>query len=257
MPGSTTGSLTATGQVTLTQKQDQDTLVQVMIGGDYATAVFKLQGSLDDGTTYVDLAVIDASTMGILTGSITATSGNKSYNVYAPGYYPVRLNLSSISSGTLEVTMQSASYVGATLVPAGNPGAQTVTAASLANGAVTDNLAFPIVLSTVTTGDVVTAFTPGYSGKITAMSFLVNEKVTTASKNASFNAEIGTTNVSGGIVTVNSTNAATLGVVVAGSSITGNNTFGASDTISIEADTVAAFAEGGGTLYLRIENYSG
>ena len=58
-----------------------------------------------------------------------------------------------------------------------------------------------------------------------------------------FNLEIGTTNVTGGVVTATLA-AATAGAVLAGTAITAGNAFGATDTLSIEADHTADFSAG-------------
>jgi hypothetical protein len=117
-------------------------------------------------------------------------------------------------------------------------------------------LCIPITLANITTaGDVVTAFTPGFNGKIASMQFIVTTAVTTGSKAATLNAEIGTTNVTGGEVALTSANCTPLGAVVAGAAITGNNTFSSTDTISIEASSVTAFAEGAGVLVIVLQAF--
>lgn len=110
-------------------------------------------------------------------------------------------------------------------------------------------LAFHVNLATITgAGDVVTTFTPGFSGRIAAIDFIVGTPVTTAAKAATLNAEIGTTNLTGGTVALTSANCTPLGAEVAGAAITAGNHFGASDTVSIEAASVTAFVEGDGMI---------
>jgi len=67
---------------------------------------------------------------------------------------------------------------------------------------------------------------------------------TTADKAATLNAEIETTNLSGGVLALTSANCTPKGAQVAGTEITGNNAFTATQKISIEASSVTAFAEG-------------
>lgn len=114
-------------------------------------------------------------------------------------------------------------------------------------------LAFPINLASVTTTqDVVTDFAPGVDGIIEYFSFVTNVPASTASKTAAFNLEIGTTNVTGGVLTLTTVAANTMGKVTAATAITGANRITARDLLSIEASSVTAFAEGSGTFYVRI-----
>ena len=116
-------------------------------------------------------------------------------------------------------------------------------------------LAIPITLAQITgAGDILTNFTPGFAGKILSVTAAVTKVVTTAAKAASLNMEIGTTNLTGGVVALTSANCTPLGALVAGTSITANNTFTATDTISIEAASVTAFAEGEIVLLITVQN---
>jgi hypothetical protein len=105
-------------------------------------------------------------------------------------------------------------------------------------------------------GDLLTTYTPGYAGKILAVDFAVMQPVTTASKSATLNLEIGSTNVSGGVVTLTSAACTPQGTVVAGTTVSSNNIFTSGSTISIEAASVTAHAEGSGWLMLTLENSS-
>jgi len=114
-------------------------------------------------------------------------------------------------------------------------------------------VSLPIDLANITgAGDVVTDYTPGFAGRIIKNDFVVNDAVTTASKAATLNAEIGSTNVTGGTLALTSANATPLGVVVGGAAVTAANAFEASDTISIEAASVTAFSEGSGYILLTL-----
>lgn len=117
-------------------------------------------------------------------------------------------------------------------------------------------LTIPIALANITgAGDVLTTFTPGFAGKIVSLDFAVGTPVTTGSKAATLNAEIGTTNLTGGTVALTSANCTPLGAVVAGAAITAANVFTATDTISIEAASVTAFAEGDGVLIVSMRAF--
>lgn len=112
-------------------------------------------------------------------------------------------------------------------------------------------LSIPIKLAKITTsGDVVSNFVPGFAGAIKKVAFVVTDPVTTAGKSISLNLEIGTTDVSGGVVSLTSANTGTLGAVINGTAITGNNVFGPTDSISVEATVTQAFAEGEGVLLI-------
>lgn len=111
----------------------------------------------------------------------------------------------------------------------------------------------PITLAGITgAGDVLTTFTPGFSGRIISLAFGVTTAVTTAAKAATLNMEIGTTDLTGGAVALTSANCTPLGAVVAGSAVTAANSFTATDTISVEAASVTAFAEGAGVLLVTV-----
>lgn len=118
-------------------------------------------------------------------------------------------------------------------------------------------VSIPVKLAKLTNGDVVTTYTPGFAGVIEKVSFVVTDPATTADKAATLNLEIGTTNLTGGVITLSSAaggNALTLGKVADGTAITAANVFGAADTISVEAASVTAFAEGEGVLLIVIKN---
>jgi hypothetical protein len=114
-------------------------------------------------------------------------------------------------------------------------------------------LAIPIDLNSITTTqDVVTNYTLGYIGTINKVDAIVNKPVSTGSKGATLNLEIGTTNLTGGVVTLTSAGCNTMGTVVAGTTVSGNNTFVAADTLSVEATGVTQFSEGSITLLIHI-----
>lgn len=111
-----------------------------------------------------------------------------------------------------------------------------------------------INLADVADGDVLTTFTPGFHGQIDSLDFIVGTPVTTGAKASTLNAEIGTTNLTGGTVGLTSANCTPLGAEVAGAAVTGANTFTSTDTISIEASSTTAFVEGDGTLVITYTN---
>jgi hypothetical protein len=162
-------------------------------------------------------------------------------------------------TSTLQVVTDPAQAVGRVVGLAGtNPGYCEVEILSRKNAASLNleavvTLTFHIELAAITgAGDVVTGYTPGFAGEILSVAFVVDNPVTTAAKAASLNLEIGTTNVTGGVVALTSANCTPNGAVVAGTAVTAANVFDADDTISVEAASVTAFAEGSGTLLVRV-----
>ena len=113
-------------------------------------------------------------------------------------------------------------------------------------------VSIPITLAKLANGDVVTTYTPGFHGRIKALDFVVHDPVTTGAKAATLNAEIGTTNLTGGTVALTSANCTPLGAIVAGAAITGAAAFKDTDTISIEASSVTTFIEGTGVLLVKL-----
>ncbi len=121
-----------------------------------------------------------------------------------------------------------------------------------ATGTVADRsiLSIPVKLANLADGDIVTTFTPGFAGTIEKISFVVTDPATTADKAATLNLEIGTTNLTGGVLSLTSTACGTLGKVTDATAITGNNAFEDTDTISVEAADVTEFVEGEGALLI-------
>lgn len=111
-------------------------------------------------------------------------------------------------------------------------------------------LTIPVKLAKLANGDIVTTFTPGFAGTIEKISFVVTDPATTADKAATLNLEIGTTDVTGGVLSLTTTACGTLGKVTDATAITGNNAFEDDDTISVEATNVTAFVEGEGALLI-------
>ncbi len=114
-------------------------------------------------------------------------------------------------------------------------------------------LTFPVELASITTAqDVVTEFRPGVAGVIEDVCWVQNRPVTTASKLATLNLEIDTTNVTGGTIALTSAACTPMGAVIQGAAITGANTLTRASKLSIEAASVTAFAEGNGSVQIRI-----
>ena len=106
----------------------------------------------------------------------------------------------------------------------------------------------PITMAKIADGDIVTTFTPGFAGRIKGMQFIVHNPVTTAAKLSTLNAEIGTTNLTGGTIALTSAACTPLGKIISAAAITAGAGFTAADTISIEASSTTTFIEGDGVL---------
>lgn len=111
-------------------------------------------------------------------------------------------------------------------------------------------LSFALDLATITDDDIIGPFVPGFAGRIENMYFVPDIVVTTAAKLTTLNAEIGTTNLTGGALDLTSANCATKGVRVDAAAITAANAFDADDAITIEASSTTTFIEGSGTLVI-------
>jgi hypothetical protein len=117
----------------------------------------------------------------------------------------------------------------------------------------------PVTLSSITgAGDVVTEFTPGFAGAIKKWYWIQGVPVTSANKAATLNLEVNAVDVKaspGTNSTISLTSAACtpLGKVIAGTAIGLENTFDKDDTISVEATSVTAFAEGTGVIVIEYE----
>jgi len=106
-------------------------------------------------------------------------------------------------------------------------------------------LSFSVPLAAITaTGDVITGYVPGFAGTISKFSSAVTTPTTDTNADISFNLEIGTTNVTGGVLQLTHTDVTPLGNVVNATAITAANAFTASDAISIEATVTQAFTDG-------------
>lgn len=107
-------------------------------------------------------------------------------------------------------------------------------------------------LATLTNADIVTEVRPGIEGTIEHAEFVTTIAATTASKAATLNLEIDTTNVTGGTIALTSANVTPKGAAIAAAAITGANTLTRDSKLSVEASSVTAFVEGEGYLIIYI-----
>lgn len=200
----------------------------VQNGGTDSAGYFKVTAKPAD-TTFVTLEYLDYP--------INTKSGN------------VVLSGSGISPGGVEGSLSAP-------LPNAITDNSTGTASdTIAAGTGVFTLAIPILLAQIGGSvDVLTNYTPGFAFKILSVDSRVTTAVTTAAKLASLNVEINATNLTGGVVDLTSANCTPLGAAIAGTAVTAANTGSATDTISIEASGVTAFAEGAVVLLVRIQN---
>lgn len=118
-------------------------------------------------------------------------------------------------------------------------------------------VAIPIQLASMTTAaaDLLTNYTPGYAFELLSLEFATTKLGTGASASQVLNLEIGSTNVTGGVLTLLLADTDTLGKKTAATAITAANTGASNATISIEvAASGTVFTAGEGVLLLKLRN---
>lgn len=183
-------------------------------------------------------------------GASTVTITNKSGFTWPIGT-KVTVNLanaSALNADTLIEFGPIASLTDSTTGTAGDTLAATV-------GVVT--VAIPLQLAAMTTAaaDLMTNYTPGYAFELLSAEFVTTTLGTGTSASQVLNLEIGTTNVTGGVLTLLLADTNTLGKKTAATAITAANVGTASDTISLEvAASGTVFTAGAGMLLLKLRN---
>ena len=106
--------------------------------------------------------------------------------------------------------------------------------------------------------DLLTNFTPGHAFKLLSLAFVTTVAGTGTSASQVFNLEIGTTNVTGGVLTLTLASQSAIGVVTNATAITALNEGSATDTISLEmAASGTVFTAGAGYFVISIQNLAG
>lgn len=168
---SQTGSLAATGSVTLT-KPVTDTLVQLQVSGTYSGS-FVIEGSLD-GTNFDGLTALRTDTRGFVSGTITPSNDETViYEVSCAGFSHVRARVTVRNSGTFNFLLNSLSVVGAPapVLPNSMP-------ATVGQAGSTFTILGGLNLGTVTNG--ITAFAGGGQGSAVALTSTINRVTTVA-----------------------------------------------------------------------------
>lgn len=121
---------------------------------------------------------------------------------------------------------------------------QLLTPEQAAQLARVNTMEFTFDLADLANGDLLTNIpVPGH-GYFIGLEALVTRAATTPAKAAQLNLEIGTTNLTGGVLSLTSANMTPLGARVAATAITAASYFKPGDTFSLEAASVTAFVEG-------------
>lgn len=145
-------------------------------------------------------------------------------------------------------------YTGATTIPAGSQVTLQLPRTQKVGVSV---LTVPVQLAAFTTAaaDIMTNYAPGFAFKVLDIQFVVTTLGTGASASMVFNAEIGTTNLTGGVLTLLLADATPLGKKTAATAITALNVGTAADTLSLEvAASGTVFTAGAGFFMIEIQN---
>ncbi len=122
-------------------------------------------------------------------------------------------------------------------------------------GIVTVAIPLQLVAMTTAAADLMTNYVPGYAFKLLSIEFVTTKLGTGTSASQVINAEIGSTNVTGGVLTLLLADTDTLGKKTAATAITAANTGTASDTLSFEVATGGTvFTAGDGVLLVKLQN---
>lgn len=128
---------------------------------------------------------------------------------------------------------------------------------TLAAGVGVTTLTFVVDLVTLTTlaSELMTDYVPGYAFKILAVDFIVTDAGAGAGATQTINLEIGSTNLTGGVINPTLANTATPGALVSGTAVTANNTGTNASTLSIEvAAGGTIFTSGTGIILVKIQD---
>jgi len=122
-------------------------------------------------------------------------------------------------------------------------------------GVMTVSIPLQLAAMTTSAADLITAYTPGYAFELLSLEFVTTTIGAGASASQVLNLEIGTTNVTGGVLTILLADTDVLGEKKAATAITAANVGTASDTISLEvAASGTVFTAGAGFLLLKLRN---
>lgn len=115
------------------------------------------------------------------------------------------------------------------------------------------HVTFPVTLATLNDAAQFT-IVPGHKGRILSMDYYAHTPATTAAKLSTLTPSIGGVNVTGGVIALTTASADTRNEKTPGTAITANNSFSATDTITITASATTAFVEGNGKIDVVLVN---
>ncbi len=111
---------------------------------------------------------------------------------------------------------------------------------------------------TTAAADLVTNYVLGHKFKILKVSFVTTTLGTGTSASQVINLEIGTTNLTGGVLTLLLADTTPLGKVTSATAITAGNVGSETDALSVEvAASGTVFTAGSGTLLIEVQNLEG
>lgn len=115
------------------------------------------------------------------------------------------------------------------------------------------NVTFDLTLATLTDAAQL-HITPGHKGRITKATFVTHTPATTGSKLSTLTPSIDGTDVTGGVLALNTVACNTRNKEVAGTAITALNSFTSTGTITWTGSSTTAFGEGTGVLIMELIN---
>lgn len=199
---------------------------------------------ISDGTNFGTFTVLT------LPSSVSATLNWDDYPGDSVGTTVILSGAQVSPSGTVPVFSPPANLTDST---GGTPGA------TLAAGVGISTLIHP--LTSLVTGlgvlaiDLMSNYVLGYRFKILTFDFVTTLAGTGAGASQTFNIEIGSTNLTGGVLNVNLAGTATIGQQSNGTAVTAANVGTATDNISIEmAAGGTVFTAGAGYFLIKIQN---
>lgn len=142
--------------------------------------------------------------------------------------------------------------------PGPNIEGQTMTVGAISPGSGRFLVPLYVQLAQIVNSTDVLNYPLTFKGRLMAIGFSVQSKVTTAGKAATLTAKVKsgatTTNMTGGVLSLTSTNCTPEAAVVAGTAITALNKFQSGDSLVLSATAVTAFSEGTGYIMLTLIN---
>ena len=126
-------------------------------------------------------------------------------------------------------------------------------AAALAAGICRQDLALFVNLANLTNG-ITIGFVPGFNGRLISYSFIAVLPASTATKDATLTAKVGTVAMTGGVLSLLTAGSDAAGETTDATAITALNAFTATQALNFTVAVSAVFIEGNGWLVLRMIN---